>query len=253
MRVLIADDEPIARQILREHLDEIQGVAVVGEAANGLEAAELIDRVKPDVVFLDLQMPGLDGFSVARRLKGSPAPSVVFVTAYDQHALEAYNIGAVDYLLKPVRKERLEQAIARTRQQLGPVAASAPVAAPVSAPPPAAAPRSVDALRKIVGRSGGEFHMLDPADVIAFQADGELVYVLTANGRYLVNHALRALEERLPAPQFRRIHRKTIINTNHIRKISPLSSKRWLLRMSNGLELIVSKRMAGAIREETEW
>jgi len=95
--------------------------------------------------------------------------------------------------------------------------------------------------------------MLDPNEVVAFQADGETVYILATSGRYLANYTLKALEERLPAPQFRRVHRKTIINTNHIRKISPLSSKRWLLTMSNALEVIVSKRMAGAIREEAQW
>lgn len=238
MRALIADDEPIARQVLREQLEEIGGVSVVGEAANGLEAVEMVDRLHPDVVLLDLQMPGLDGFSVARRLKKDRHPAIIFVTAYDRHALEAFDIGALDYLLKPVRRERLEAALQRVRQQAAP------------APPP---PKPAEPLRRIVGRLRTDLHMLDPNDVVAFQADGETVYILAASGRYLANYTLKALEERLPSPQFRRVHRKTIINTNHIRKISPLSSKRWLLSMSNGLEVIVSKRMAGAIREEAQW
>lgn len=238
MRALIADDEPVARQVLREQIEEIGGVSVVGEAANGLEAVELIDRLRPDVVLLDLQMPGLDGFSVARQLKAGHRPAVIFVTAYDRHALEAFDIGALDYLLKPVRRERLEAALHRVRQQTVP-----------AAPPP----KPAEPLRRIVGRLRTDLHMLDPNDVVAFQADGETVYILATSGRYLANHTLKALEERLPAPQFRRVHRKTIINTNHIRKISPLSSKRWLLSMSNGLEVIVSKRMAGAIRDEAQW
>ncbi len=235
MRALIADDEPIARQVLREQLEEIGGISVVAEAANGLEAVELIGRLHPDVVLLDLQMPGLDGFSVARRLKKEWRPAVIFVTAYDRHALEAFDIGALDYLLKPVRRERLEAALARVRQ-------SASIQ-----------PKPAEPLRRIVGRLRTDLHMLDPNEVVAFQADGETVYILAVPGRYLANHTLKALEERLPTPQFRRVHRKTIINTNHIRKISPLSSKRWLLTMSNGLEVIVSKRMAGAIREEAQW
>ncbi|MBL8294665.1 MAG: response regulator transcription factor [Bryobacterales bacterium] len=235
MRALIADDEPIARQVLREQLEEIGGVSVVGEAATGLEAVELIDRLHPDLVLLDLQMPGLDGFSVARRLKKDRHPAIIFVTAYDRHALEAFDIGALDYLLKPVRRERLEAALQRVRLQ---------------APPP---PKPVEPLRRIVGRLRTDLHMLDPNEVVAFQADGETVYILATSGRYVANYTLKALEERLPTPQFRRVHRKTIINTNHIRKISPLSSKRWLLTMSNGLEVIVSKRMAGAIREEAQW
>lgn len=238
MRALIADDEPIARQVLREQLEEIGGVSVVGEAATGLEAVELIDRLHPDVVLLDLQMPGLDGFSVARSLKKERHPAIIFVTAYDRHALEAFDIGALDYLLKPVRRERLEAALQRVRQQAAP-----------AAPPP----KPAEPLRRIVGRLRTDLHMLDPNDVVAFQADGETVYILATSGRYLANYTLKALEERLPTPQFRRVHRKTIINTNHIRKISPLSSKRWLLSMSSGLEVIVSKRMAGAIREEAQW
>lgn len=240
MRALIADDEPIARQVLREQLEDIGGIDIVAEAATGLEAAEAIDRVRPDVVFLDLQMPGLDGFAVARGLKpGDTRPSIVFVTAYDQHALEAFNIGAVDYLLKPVRRERLEAALHKVRQL-------------TPAKPPSAL-KPAEPLKKVVGRLGADYHMIDPSEVIAFQADGEVVWILATSGRFLAGHTLKSLADRLSPNSFRRIHRKTIINTRHIRKISPLSSKRWLLRMSNGLELIVSKRMAGVIREETEW
>ena len=237
MKALIADDEPIARQVLREHLQDCPGVIVAGEAANGAEAVELVETLRPDVIFLDLQMPGIDGFGVARSLRGLRLPLVIFVTAYDTHALQAFELGAVDYLVKPVRPERLQAALVKARAQLG-------TTQPASASPP---------MRRIVGRVGADFHMLDTADVIAFQADGELVYLLTASGRYLASHTLKALLEKIPVPPFRRIHRKTIINTDHIRRISPLSSKRWLLKMSNGLEVIVSKRMAGAIREQTGW
>jgi DNA-binding LytR/AlgR family response regulator len=236
MRILIVDDEPIARQVLREQLEEMPGMVVAGEAANGLEAVELIERIQPEVVLLDLEMPGLDGFSVVRRLKQQPQPAIVCVTAFEGHALEAFNIGAADYVLKPVRRERLEAALERARQKAG-----------------AAPAKPVEAPRRIVGRIRSDYHMLDPAEVVAFVAEGELVHILTLTGRYLSNHTLRALEQRLPAGQFRRVHRQTIINTDHIRKISPLSSKRWMLKMSNGLEVVVSKRMAGAIREETRW
>ncbi len=239
MKALIADDEPIARQILREHLEEIGGIDIVGEAATGNEAVARISQNEPDVVFLDLQMPELDGLSVARSLRGGK-PAIVFVTAFDTHAIEAFNLGVTDYLLKPVRRERLEAALDRVKRQIRtrPARASEPAKEPI---------------RRIVGRAGPDYHMLDPANVIAFQAAGESVYVLSTRGKFLAEHTLKALDERLPKPQFRRIHRGTIINTNHIRKISPLSSKRWLLRMSNGLETIVSKRLAGAIREETDW
>ena len=241
MKALIVDDEPIARQVLREQLEEFGQVQIVGEAGSGVEALELIDRLHPDLVFLDQQMPELDGLSMLRALRPAQAPLIIFVTAFEKHALDAFQAGAVDYLLKPVRRERLAGALEKARAQLlGGLGVS-------HAAPSAAAPR------KIVGRLGTDLHLMDPADVIAFQAEGELVYILTSKTRYLANHSLRALEERLAKPRFRRVHRRTIINTDHIRKISPLSSKRWLLKMSNGSEIIVSKRLAGVIRQETNW
>lgn len=240
MRVLIVDDEPVARQVLVELLEECPGVNVAGEAANGVEAVEHVERVKPDVVLLDLQMPGLDGFAVARRLRGGRLPLIIYVTAFEKHALEAFETGAVDYLLKPVRRERLALALEKARQQLAGLRQAAPAA--VVAEP-----------RRIVGRLGSDLHLLDPEEVIAFVAEGDTVRIVTAGGRYYAEHTLKALEQRLPAPRFRRIHRGTIINTDHIRKISPLTSKRWLLKMSNGLEAVVSKRMAGVIREATHW
>ncbi len=237
MRVLIADDEPIARNVLREHVESIPGLEVAGEAATGAEALQRILELKPDLVLLDLQMPELDGLSTVRSLRGETAPLIIFVTAYEGHALEAFDLGAVDYLLKPVRRERLEKAIDKARRQ-------APAVAP--AQPPAS-------LRKIVGHRGSDLYLLDPGEIVAFQAEGELVYIITGAQRYLADHSLKALEDKLDRPRFRRVHRSTIINTDHIRKISPLSSKRWLLKMSNGFEAVVSKRMAGSIREQGRW
>jgi DNA-binding LytR/AlgR family response regulator len=245
LRILIADDEPIARQVLREHVESIPGLEVVGEASTGPEALQRILDLQPDLVLLDLQMPELDGLATARFLRGSRTPAVIFVTAYERHALEAFEVGAVDYVLKPVRRERLEQAIEKARKQA--------LVAP-------AAPSAVGsgALRKIVGRRGADMYLLDPSEIVAFQAEGELVHIVTASEvkagqRYLSDHCLKTLEEKLERPRFRRVHRSTIINTDHIRKISPLSSKRWLLRMSNGFEAVVSKRLAGSIREQGRW
>jgi DNA-binding LytR/AlgR family response regulator len=235
--VLIADDEPIARQVLREHVESIPGLELAGEASTGAEALQRILSLKPDLVLLDLQMPELDGLSAVRSLRGERRPLIIFVTAHEQHALDAFEVGAVDYLLKPVRRERLEKAVEKARRQ---------------APPPAAPPAPA-ALRKIVGRRASDMYLLDPSEVVAFQAEGELVHIVTANQRYLSDHSLKALEEKLDHPRFRRVHRGTIINTDHIRKISPLSSKRWLLKMSNGFEAVVSKRLASSIREHGRW
>jgi len=232
MTALIVDDEPVARQVLRELLEEFREVEVIGEARSGPEALGQIGLLRPDVVFLDLEMPGVHGLSVVRSLRGPRQPLIFFVTAHQEHALEAFDAGVIDYLLKPVRRERLAAALDKARAQMA-----------VTSPP----------LRKIVGKVGTDLYILDPAEVVAFQADGETVYILTMARRYKSPHSLKALESKLAGPRFRRIHRKTIINTEHILKISPLSSKRWLLKMSNGMEAVVSKRLAGVIREETSW
>jgi DNA-binding LytR/AlgR family response regulator len=234
LRVLIADDEPIAREILREHVDSIAGLEFAGEASTGAEAISRIFDLRPDVVLLDLQMPELDGLSVVRSLTGERKPMIIFVTAYEKHALAAFEVGAIDYLLKPVRRERLEKAIEKARRQMKPLAPN-------------------ESLRKIVGRRGSDLYLLDPAEIVAFQAEGELVHIISTSQRYLSDHSLKSLGEKLEPSRFRRIHRSTIINTDHIRKISPLSSKRWLLKMSNNFEAVVSKRLASAIREDTRW
>jgi two-component system LytT family response regulator len=235
VRVLIADDEPVAREVLREHASSIPGLDVVGEAATGAETMQRILELHPDLVLLDLQMPELDGLAVVRALQGKRMPLIVFVTAYEQHALEAFEVGATDYLLKPVRRERLEKAVERAREK----------AARSGTP--------AETMRKIIARRGEDLYPLDPAEVIAFHAEGALVHVVTATQRYLCDLPLRALEPKLDPERFKRVHRGTIINTDHIRRISPLSSKRWLLKMSNGFEAVVSKRLASAIRESARW
>jgi two-component system LytT family response regulator len=242
MRALIADDEPVARQVLREMLEEVPGVSVGGEAATGNEAVEAIARLEPDILFLDLHMPGLDGLSVVRSLRGQALPLVIYVTAFEEHALDAFETGAVDYLLKPVRQERLRAAVEKARAQLAGLGSRPAAEAPPGHPP-----------RKIAGRLGEDLHLLDLGDVIGFVAQGEVVTIIAASGRFRAGRPLRELERRLPSPPFRRISRSAIVSTDHIRRISPLSSKRWLLSMSNGMEAVVSKRMAGVIREAAAW
>lgn len=234
MKVLIADDEPVARQVLREYVESMPSLEIAGEASTGSETLQRILDLEPDLVLLDQQMPELDGLAVVRSLRGVRTPLIIFVTAYQQHALDAFDVGAVDYLLKPVRRERLEKAIEKARRQWkGPMETAAP--------------------RKIVGRRGSDLYLLDSAEIVAFQAEGELVHIITTSQRYLSDHSLKALEPKLRGAQFRRVHRGTLINTDHIRKISPLSSKRWLLKMSNGFEAVVSKRSASSIREQARW
>ncbi|HTS51565.1 MAG TPA: response regulator [Bryobacteraceae bacterium] len=250
MKTLIVDDEPIARRVLREELELLPDVAVVGEAADGHEALQQIAKLKPDLVFLDLQMPVIGGFEVVRRLEGRSLPVVVIVTAFDQHAIQAFEAGAIDYLLKPIRRERLEKAVERARKlRSRPRAVAENIARIASAPDEGQASLG----RRIVGKSGAEYFLLDPKDVLAFQAEGELVWIVTAKHRFLAAQSLRTVEARLEKSQFQRVHRNAIVNVNHVRKMSPMTSQRWLLTLTNQQELIVSKRQAHNIRSILQW
>jgi DNA-binding LytR/AlgR family response regulator len=249
MKALIVDDEPIARRVLREELELFPEVIVVGEAGDGKEALQKIAKLQPDVVFLDLQMPVMSGFEVVRNLKGPSLPVIVIVTAFDRHAIEAFEAGAIDYLLKPFGEARLRTAVARARRLVGKpgkIAASVDKIASVQS---SGAPRS----RKIVGRSGEEYFLLDLDEVLAFQAERELVWIITSKQRLLATQSLRTIEERLAEARFQRVHRNAIVNVDHVRKMSALSSQRWLITLSNALQLVVSKRQAHSIRRILDW
>ena len=252
LRALIVDDEPIARRVLREDLETLGGIEIVADADNGPAAVALIDRTRPDLVFLDLQMPGMTGFEVIRSLNGSGhMPVVVILTAYDQYAIQAFEVGAIDYLLKPVSQERLAVAVQRARLLRSVPASVAGHLAQIQeiASGGLGQPR----LRKIVGRSGEEYLLLDAAEVFAFQADGDLVWIITANKKYLATSTLKALGERLRDTNFRRIHRNALVNMDRVRRMSSLSSQRWLITLGNNLEFVVSKRLAHNIREFLTW
>jgi DNA-binding LytR/AlgR family response regulator len=254
LRALIVDDEPIARQILREELEVLDSVDVVGEAENGQAALSLIDSESPDVMFLDIQMPGMNGFELLSRLQGGHMPVVVMVTAYDQHAIRAFEAGAVDYLLKPVSQERLTQAMERaTRLHRSPLQVAERVATLQEISGDIASPATPQQPRKVVGRLGEEYFLLNLSEILAFQAEGDVTWIVTAKQRYYATHTLRAIEERLPQSAFRRIHRNTLININQIRKMSMITSQRWLVTLNNGDEFVVSKRQAKNVREVLSW
>ncbi len=252
LRALIVDDEPIARKILREELESLNGVELVGEAENGEVALLQISAQKPDLVFLDVQMPVMGGFELLRHLTGGSMPVVIMVTAFDQHAIRAFEAGAVDYLLKPVGRLRLQQAVERAGRLRRDAQAVAENIAQLQQVVPSDAVRE-SRLQKIVGKAGEEFFILNPDEVLAFQADGDLVWILTAKQRYLATHNLKILEERLGTGSFRRIHRNALVNINQIRKMSMLTSQRWLITLNNGQEFIVSKRQAHKVRDVLHW
>jgi two-component system LytT family response regulator len=201
MRALIVDDEPVARKVLREELELLDSMEIVGEADNGELALQKISSIKPDLVFLDIQMPVMGGFEVLDHLGGGYLPAVVVVTAYDQHAIRAFEAGAIDYLLKPISQQRLLRAVERVKRisrnplqiaenlaQLQDVASFATRASP--------------GVRKIVGKLGEEYFLLSPNEVLAFQAEGELTWIITSKQRYLATQNLKAIEGRLQNTSF---------------------------------------------------
>lgn len=247
---LIVDDEPTARRLLKEELGEIGGVEIVGEAGDGRTAVQKMRELRPELVLLDIQMPGMNGFDVLRSLDAALPKAVIFVTAYDHYAIRAFEAGAVDYLLKPFRQERLRAALDRARSRVNmPGVSAAELARLADATDLAAQGRP----RRVVGRKGDEYFLLDLDDVLAFRAEGEIVWILTSNGRYYCGRTLRQIEQQLAGSQFRRIHRNALVNVDHVRKMSTLSSQRWLLTLTNEQELIVSKRQAHSIRGVLDW
>jgi len=252
VKALIVDDEPIAREVLRGELESFHDVVIVGEAENGRQALERIAETRPDLVFLDLQMPVMGGLEVVSHLKGGHLPVIVIVTAYDEYAIQAFEAGAIDYLLKPVSAARLQKTIERARLLHGKPREKAEKIAEMAGTRVSEAEKA-PASWKVVGRRGEEYVLLDFSEVLAFMAEGEAVWVITAKDRYLATQPLRAIEGRLRQLQFQRVHRNAIVNLNHVRKMSALSSQRWLLTLSNNQELIVSKRQAHAIRGLLRW
>ncbi len=249
LKTLIVDDEPIARQVLREELESLDDIEIVGEVDNGAAAVERITNQRPDLVLLDLQMPVMGGFDAIRSIRcGTHIPVVVIVTAYDKYALEAFEAGAIDYLLKPIRRERLIEAIERAKKLNGREAVDR-LAHLQEIAGPREAPRS----RKIVGKVGEEYFLLSADEILAFQADGDLIWIVTMKKKYLATQTLKVLELRLQSTSFRRIHRNALVNVDHVRKMSALSSQRWLITLDNDQQFIVSKRQARRVRELLHW
>jgi DNA-binding LytR/AlgR family response regulator len=245
LRTLIVDDEPIARKVLREELGSFDDVEIIGEADNGAIALEKISADHPDLVLLDLQMPVMGGLEVVRNLRhGMHMPVIVMVTAYDQYALQAFEAGAIDYLLKPVGGERLAEAVERAKRLTGRETAERLVQLQEITDQPA-----IRQARRIVGRIGEEYFLLSADEIYAFQAEVDIVWIITAKKKYLATQTLKMLEQRLRNTSFRRIHRNALVNVDHVRRMSALSSQRWLITLSNDQEFIASKRQAGSIRQ----
>ena len=252
MRALIVDDEPVARKVLREELELLDSIEVVGEAENAEIALVKIASAKPDVLFLDIQMPVMSGFELLQHLNAGHIPAVIMVTAYDQYAIRAFEAGAMDYLLKPISQQRLVQAVERAKR----ITANSLQAAENLAHLQEIAPTggiNAPKARRIVGKLGEEFFLLNPDEVLAFQADGDTVWIITSKRRFTATQNLKSIEERLHNSSFRRIHRNALVNVEQVHKMSMITSQRWLITLNNGEEFVVSKRQAKNVRDVLHW
>ncbi len=243
MKVLIVDDERRARERLARLLAAFPDVTVVGEAENGLLALEAIESLAPDVVFLDVQMPGLDGFEVLRELPPARRPLVVFATAFDQYALNAFEVSAVDYLLKPIEAERLEQAITRLRDR-NPTSDVERLLAHLN---------TNQFLKRITVKRLQKYHVLAIESIEAFVAEDELVFAVTSQGRFLVSATLRDLEAKLDPSQFARVHKQTIANLTKIVELEPILKGGATARLAGGATIEISRRYAPALRDKLGW
>ena len=237
LRVLLVDDESLARRRLRTLLAGEPGIEIVGECEDGAKAVAAIRQLQPDLVFLDVQMPELDGFEVIEKIGASGMPAVIFITAFDDYAVNAFEHGAVDYLLKPVEKNRFEQTLARARER-------------VQRRPADGQDQLKDLLRhlgtraapsRIGVKSGGKTIFLQTADIFWIQARDDIARIHLAESFIDVREPLSRLESRLPAGDFLRVHRSAIVNVAHIREVQPFDQGDQMLVLANGKRITTGR------------
>jgi DNA-binding LytR/AlgR family response regulator len=249
LRALIADDEPRARQFLEKLLGEHAEVEVVGVARGGAETLELVPRLKPDVAFLDIHMPDLSGLEVARHLRGEDAPIVVFVTAYDKYAVEAFEVAALDYLLKPIRRERLADTLQRViAESRGgrPAGRTRAIEAALESP---GLRDQLPPLKRLPVRHRREVRLLDLEQVPLLFSRDRLVLARAEGKEYLVDYTLQELELRLPEGQFVRVHRGALVNLDAIESYGGEDGV-LVLRLKDGTRVEASERRAAEVRRK---
>ena len=244
IRAVIVDDEELARQILREFLSSHPEIELVAECANGFEAVKAVAELKPDLVFLDIQMPKLDGFEVLELIGNETA--VVFVTAHDNFAIRAFEVHAVDYLMKPVGASRFEAALKRAKERLETKAPSNAVSA---AELSAAARPPAQYLERIPVRDGARVFIIPVAKLDYVEAQDDYVALASDGKKHLKQQTIASLETALDPSRFLRVHRSYIVNLERVAKIEPYSKDSHVAVLSNGAQLPVSRAGYARLRE----
>ncbi len=242
MKAIIIEDEEPARELLRKFLEPYKDVEIVGEFIDGFEGAKAINQLKPDLVFLDIQLPRITGIEVLELLEH--APMIVFTTAYDEFAIKAFEKNAVDYLMKPFSKDRFAQAIQRVKTRLN---TSKPLEQNIQQ---LAENFTTDThLNRIVVKTPKEMVVIPVDDIMYLEAQDDYVMIYTTGARHMKKQTMKYFEERLNAEQFVRIHRSFIANVNHIKKLEPYSKDSYVAVIQNGVKLSVSNTGYKALKD----
>ena len=249
LRVAIVDDEPLAREGVALHLRAEADIEVVAMCADGAEAIRAIRELKPDLVFLDVRMPGLSGFDVIEEIGVERMPAVIFLTAYEQHALDAFRVNAVDYLLKPLDREKLAAALARARRDVAQDNLLRRTNELVTLLDQLGATGSQSANRsgRILVRAGANVHILKPDEIAWVEAEGDYVTLHTIEKSYLLRESLRNMEARLGTHGFQRIHRSCLVSIRRIRELLANESGDYDAVLDNGTRLKVGRRYKDAL------
>jgi two-component system LytT family response regulator len=242
IKTLIVDDESLARERMKRFLRDEIDIEIIGECANGLEAIAKIKNEKPELVFLDIQMPEKNGFEVIKSLDAKSVPTIIFVTAYDQYALQAFNVHALDYLLKPFNRERLQRAVVRAREQIehrnyGNLDERLSLLI-------ADLKSEKKYLERLVVKSAGRVFFLKTDEIDWIEAAGNYLKLHVKSEKsesHLIRETMNAIEARLDPNKFLRIHRSTVVNIDSIKELHPMFSGDYLVILRNGTELTLSR------------
>ena len=256
IRALIVDDEPLALRGLKMRLEAFPEVEIVGECANGREAVKDIKAKTPDLVFLDIQMPGLDGFGVVRAMLGGPAPLFVFVTAYDKYAIDAFEANALDYIVKPVEEERLKDAIHRAREAIKSKAATSRESKLVEMLA-SLSDDDRDRIKELINdpdwadkeryaerlsfKDGSKVVVLGADEIEWIDAAGDYMCIHAGGKTHIIRETMKALQQRLDPARFQRVHRSAIVNVKKVKELHPHSNGEYFLILENGSELKLSR------------
>lgn len=251
IRIIIADDERPAREFLKNVLREFEDAELVGEAADGVEAVEIIKREKPDLALLDMQMPEVSGLEAVKSLQKNQMPLIAFITAHDEYAVRAFEVGAVDYLLKPIEKGRLRETLNRAHERLEQTDWREKESENIKAAANIYDNSRTEFLERIPVKKRDEIFLIPVGEVVSVVADGELLHITTKNNeRFVINFRLKDLQGRLEPNKFIRLSRGALVNLEMIEKISPLPGGTFQITLVNNQQLNSSRLQSRILREQ---